>query len=189
MANFTVVLDACVLYPANLRDLLIQLALSNLFRAKWSDEIHEEWIRNLLKNRQDLSLEQLQRTRNLMDRAVPDCLVSGYDYLVPTINLPDPNDRHVVAAAIHGRADAIVSFNKQDFPSKKLSRHGLEIIHPDDFIGFQFDLNPSAVVIAAHTTRNRLRKPQITVEQYLQMLRQISLTKTASALVTYSAVL
>ena len=100
MANFSAVYDACVLYPAPIRDLLLQLALSDLFRAHWTNDIHDEWTRNVLKNRPDLTAEQLQRTRELMDANVRDCLVTGYESLIPSLELPDENDRHVLAAAI-----------------------------------------------------------------------------------------
>lgn len=77
MASFTAVYDACTLYPAPLRDLLMHLALTDLFRAKWTDQIHDEWIRSVLRDRPDLALEQLERTRSLMNAHVRDCLVSG----------------------------------------------------------------------------------------------------------------
>ena len=70
--RFVVLLDACVLYPAPLRDLLLRLATTGLFAAKWTDEIHDEWTRNLLSNRPELE-EQITRTRALIDNAVPDC--------------------------------------------------------------------------------------------------------------------
>lgn len=88
MGTFTVLFDACVLYPAPLRDFLMHLAITDLFRAKWTDEIHDEWIRNLLKNRPDLTQERLQRTRDLMNSNVRDCLVSGYEDLIPSLTLP-----------------------------------------------------------------------------------------------------
>jgi hypothetical protein len=77
VSAFIVVYDACVLYPAPLRDLLMRVATKGLVQAKWTDEIHEEWIRNLLEDRPDLTEEQLRRTQSLMNRAVPDCLVTG----------------------------------------------------------------------------------------------------------------
>ena len=103
-SHFTVVYDACVLYPAPLRDLLMHLALSDLYRARWSDLIHDEWTRNVLANRNDLNSDQLNRTRQLMNANVRDSLVTGFEYLIPSIKLPDPDDRHVVAAAIHSGA-------------------------------------------------------------------------------------
>jgi hypothetical protein len=90
---FTAVYDACVLYPAPLRDFLMWLALSGRFRARWSLEIHNEWKRNLLKNRPDLTTEQLDRTSELMDQAIPGACVTGYENLVEGLILPDMNDR------------------------------------------------------------------------------------------------
>ncbi len=138
MGRYTAIYDACVLYPAPLRDFLLQLALTDLFRAKWTDEIHEEWISSLLATRSDLTRERLERTRALMNSNVRDCLVDGYQQLTASIEgMPDPGDRHVMAAAIHCRADAIVTFNLKDFPSELLRRHNIEAIHPDDFIRAQ----------------------------------------------------
>ena len=103
-SHFTVVYDACALYPAPLRDFLMRLALTDLFRARWSDMIHDEWIRNVLAQRPDLKPEDLERTRSLMNAHVRDCLVAGFEHLIPSVKLPDADDRHVVAAAIHGGA-------------------------------------------------------------------------------------
>jgi hypothetical protein len=189
VARYTVVYDACVLYPAPLRDLLMQLATANLFRARWTDEIHEEWISNLLKARSDISPEALARTRSLMNRAVPDCLVSGYEYLIPSIVLPDPNDRHVVAAAVHARADAIVTFNLSDFPNGTLSQYNLEAIHPDDFITYQLDLDQAAVLVAVQQCHHRLKNPPKTAAEYLNTLEAQSLPKTVTALRPYESIL
>jgi predicted nucleic acid-binding protein len=113
MARFSVILDACVLYPAVVRDAAMRLALTDLFKARWSDDIHDEWITALLRETkkdgsQRYKKDILYRTRDLMDKGVRDAKVSGYEYLIPLIALPDPDDRHVVAAAIHAKADAIV---------------------------------------------------------------------------------
>ncbi len=121
-SNFTALYDACVLYPAPLRDLLMQLALTDLFRARWTEQIHDEWIRNLLKKRPDLTLQQLTRTKELMNSHVRDCLVTNYEYLIPSLELPDPDDRHVLAAAIQGNADVIVTTNLSDFPSSVIRK-------------------------------------------------------------------
>ena len=114
-----------MLYPAPLRDLLVELANCSLFRAKWTDQIHEEWIGNLLKNRPDLNRDTLTRTRELMDTAVLDCMVEGHMDLVESLVLPDPDDRHVLAAAIHSGADAIITFNMRDFPDEVMSQYNL----------------------------------------------------------------
>jgi predicted nucleic acid-binding protein len=134
MATFTALYDACVLYPAPVRDLLMRLAMSDLFRARWTDQIHDEWIRHVLANRHDLKREQLERTRTLMNAHVRDCLVIGYEPLIDGPTLPDPEDRHVLAAAVRTGASVIVTFNLDDFPGEVLKPLGVEAQHPDEFI-------------------------------------------------------
>jgi len=119
-----------VLYPAPLRDLLMHLALTDLIRAKWTEAIHEEWIRSVLANRPDLTREKLERTRQLMNAHVRDCLVADYEDLIPLLTLPDADDRHVLAAAIRSNADVIVTFNLGDFPPEALTKWGIEAQHP-----------------------------------------------------------
>jgi hypothetical protein len=118
------VLDAGVLYPAPLRDILIETARSGLYRARWTDLIHDEWTRNLLLRRPELAT-RLNRTRRLMDQAVDGCLVTGFEARIDGISLPDPGDRHVLAAAAHCGADTIVTLNLRDFPGAVLSRYGV----------------------------------------------------------------
>src|ERR1035437_9280364 len=129
---FTVVFDACVLYPASLRDVLLELSTEGIFRARWTDKIHEEWISNLLKNSDGkITPEILARTRELMNQAVPDCLVTGYEQIIESLDLPDKDDRHVLAAAIVAKAGAIVTMNLKDFPDANLDEFGIEAQHPD----------------------------------------------------------
>ena len=120
-SKFTVIYDACVLYPNYLRDILIQLAIADLFRAKWTNLIHDEWIRNLIENRPDLPKEKLNQVKDLMNSQVRDSLVTDFEQLIPSLALPDPNDRHILAAAIVAEADVIVTFNLKDFPD--LNKH------------------------------------------------------------------
>lgn len=187
-SRYTVIYDACVLYPAPLRDLLIELASASLFRAKWSDEIHDEWIGALLKARPELE-DALVRTRMLMNEAVLDCLVEGHHDLIPGLILPDPDDRHVLAAAIHAGADAIITFNLKDFPKDVAAQYNIEILHPDDFIEFQYDFENAAVIIAAQRCRARLKNPPLSVEEYLLVLANQKLPKTVAALLPYASVL
>jgi predicted nucleic acid-binding protein len=189
LARYSVIFDACVLYPAPLRDFLVQLATTNLFRAKWTDEIHHEWIENLLMQRPDLKREPLQRTTALMNEHVVDSLITGYEHLVPTITLPDQHDRHVVAAAIHAKCDAIVTVNLRDFPERALKPLNLEAIHPDDFITYQHDLDNAALLLTAQKRRNRLTKPARTAEEYLDILYRQGLPKTVAILRRYVTVL
>lgn len=180
-SHFTVVYDACVLYPAPLRDLLLRLALTDLFRARWSDMIHDEWTRNLLAARPDLE-PRLARTRELMNAHVRDCLVTGFEYLIPSIELPDPDDRHVAATAIHSGASLIVTFNLKDFPADALTRYNLSAQHPDDFILDLLDLHPARVCEAIANHRRSLRNPPKTADEYLDTLRKQGLTRTAGLL-------
>ena len=188
-SRYTVVYDACVLYPAPLRDLLMELAAASLFRAKWSEQIHDEWIRSLLRDRKNLTADQLARTRALMNEAVLDCLVDKYDDLIPGLSLPDPDDRHVLAAAIRSGADAIITFNVKDFPEQELGKYEIEVLHPDDFIQFQYDFNNAAVIIAAQRCRARLSRPGKTAAEYLDILAHQRLSKTVAILTPYSAII
>jgi PIN domain len=117
LASFTVVYDACLLYPASIRDLVVELGRTGLLRAKWTERIHSEWIGAILRQRPELVRSRLERAAELMNAAVDDCLVSGFESLEAGLTgLPDPNDRHVLAAAIHCGAQEIVTFNIRDFP-------------------------------------------------------------------------
>ncbi|MGO4699909.1 PIN domain-containing protein [Dyella sp. 2RAB6] len=179
---FPVVYDACVLYPAPLRDLLMRLALTGLFRAHWTDRIHHEWMRSVLARRPDLKPEALERTRTLMNAAVPDCLVTGYEPLEQGLALKDPDDRHVLAAAIKCHAGVIVTFNLKDFPQDALKPYHIEAQHPDEFIHHLFDLQRTSVCAAVKAQREALKQPPRTVEEVLATLLQQGLPTTVAAL-------
>jgi len=185
VAAFTVFYDANVLYPAELRNFLMHITLTGVFRAKWSADVHEEWIRNLLKNRPDLTREKLERTRQLMDKAAPDALVTGYEHLIPGLTLPDENDRHVLAAAIRSGASLIVTCNLSDFPPHALSPFDIEAQHPDEFILHLLDLTPGLVIEAAQNHRTSLKNPSKTVDEYLDSLESQGLTQSVSVLREY----
>jgi predicted nucleic acid-binding protein len=188
MSKFTVIYDACVLYPAPLRDTLMRLALTDLFKAHWTDDIHREWIRAVL--RQGKHTEQrLERTRDLMDRHVRDAKVTGYESLVESLELPDPDDRHVLAASIRTNADAIVTFNQRDFPESALSPYGIETLHPDDFIFYQIDMAPSVCCYEIRQQRLDLKNPAITVDEFLAVLQKQQLPQTVSKLREFEALL
>jgi predicted nucleic acid-binding protein len=182
MANFIVVYDANVLYSASLRDFLVELALSNLFEARWTEEIHSEWMRNVLQNRSDVTLERLTRTKNLMNSHVKDSLVTGYEEIIPELELPDPGDRHVLAAAIRASAKFIITFNLRDFPTQALARYNIQAEHPDTFILDLLELNWEAVCEAAERQRSRLRNPPKTPDEYLETLINQGLPQSAARL-------
>ncbi|KTC65056.1 Uncharacterised protein (plasmid) [Legionella adelaidensis] len=146
MTKFTALYDACVLYPPSMRDLLIQLAVDGLHRAKWSEKIHSEWIRNALINNPHLNIETLTKTKELINNAVLDCLVEDFHELEASLNLPDENDKHVLAAAIVSHSDVIVTYNLKDFPRGSLEKYGIEAQHPDIFLLHLLELNQHIVI-------------------------------------------
>lgn len=162
---------------------------AGMFRAKWTEQIHDEWIRNVLKNRDDLKREQLERTKNFMNQAVSDSLVENYQDLCTSLTLPDPGDVHVLAAAIQAKCDAIVTFNVKDFPKNYLSQFNIEILHPDDFLFHQFGLNTPGVVISAQRCRARLKNPPKSARDYLDTLEKQGLPKTIAELRDYRSVI
>lgn len=186
---FTAVYDACVLYPAPLRDLLVWLGMSGRFRARWTQQIHEEWKRNLLINRPDLTRAQLDATSAAMDRAVADSMVSNHESLIEGLVLPDPDDRHVLAAAIRCNASVIVTFNLRDFPAEALDPFCIEAQHPDEFIDNLMDLDMGVVLKAAQNQRRTLKRPPVNADDLLQTFVKVGLTRTAKALSAFKSVL
>ena len=167
----TAVLDACVLYPPTLRDLLMRLAGGILYAPRFTDAIHDEWMRNVLQDRPDLMPAQLQRTRQFMNEVDADALVTGYESLVPSLSLPDQNDRHVLAAAVHCKASVIVTFNLRDFPASVLSPLAITAQTPDLFVCALYDANPNAVVERLRRQRTALRNPAKSPERFVDSLR------------------
>lgn len=165
----------------------MRLAAEDLIRPRWTNAIHDEWIRSVLQNRPDLTNAQLLRTRELMDAHVPSALVTGYQRRIKKLRLPDPDDRHVLAAAIHASATAIVTFNISDFPTKVLQPHGIISAHPDPFCEELLTEYSLEFCKAVRTQREHLRKPRVAVEQFLDILLQQGLRKTVQLLRTYSA--
>lgn len=182
MSRFTALYDACVLYPAPIRDLLVRLGGTGLFRVRWTNEIHEEWIRNVLENRFDLSRARLERTRDLMNEHILDSLVTNYEDLIPSLQLPDAGDRHVLAAAIRGGANVIVTFNLKDFPASVLSRYNIEAQHPDVFVERLIDLNTDLVCATIRQQRLDLKKPPKPVEDVLNTFEEQGLKQSVARL-------
>ena len=182
MEKVTAVLDACVLFSPSLRDLLMQLAVIDVFRAKWSDIIHEEWIGNVLKNRSDLSRAKLERTRALMNSEARNSLVHGFESLIPKLSLPDSGDRHVLAAGIVSGATVIVTFNLKHFPNDALKEFGIRAMHPDDFVLSLMDRDIGGVLKAAGRHRDSLKFPPKSATEYLATLEKQNLHKTVQRL-------
>ncbi len=139
-------------------------------------------MRNVQNDYPDISREKVERIRDLMNAHVLDCVVTGYESLIPSLVLPDPHDRHVLAAAIHCRADVILTFNLKDFPAETLRAHSIEAQHPDDFLTAQFHRAPDTVCAAARQQRQSLKNPPLSVETYLASLERQGLTQLVSIL-------
>lgn len=175
------VYDACVLYPFHLRNVLIQCAFDGLVEARWTDEIHDEWIRNLAANAPTLPIERLIATRDRMKAVLPDADVTDYRHLIPELRLPDPDDRHVLAAAIAGKAAYIVTWNLKDFPARDLASHGVASQSPDAFLTGLHAAFPDALISSVKRARHNLRKTMPSVHAFIDGLQQSGL-KTFPAL-------
>jgi hypothetical protein len=155
VASFTVIYDACLLYPPSIRDLVVELARTGLFRAKWTARINAEWINAVMRDRPELDRTRLERAAALMNSAIPDSLVSGFEQLESGLaELPDPDDRHVLAAAIH----------------------------PDAFVEHVFDLNLEAASEAVRRIRRRLINPPVSAQEMIAGYESNGLAVSASIL-------
>ena len=180
-ARYTAILDANVLYPQLVRDTLLSLAVERLYHARWSATIHDEWTRNLAKDRPELAAK-LPLVVERMNASVPDCLVTNYERLADSIELPDPDDRHVVAAAIVGHADAIVTFNTKDFPASVLQPYGIEVQHPDEFLMNQLQLQEIPALRAIKKMRARWTNPARPAQELITAFEKRGLPMTADLL-------
>jgi len=178
---FVVVYDACVLYPASVRDLLIRLAGTGLFRARWTDRILDECFESIVAARPDLR-GKLDRTRQLMEKAIPDARVTGFEAIAAGLTLPDDNDRHVLAAAIRCCAQVIVTTNLRDFPAAALARYDVEAQHPDAFVLHLLSLGPGAVLDAIRAQARALRNPLCSVADLLNTLETRGLVQSVCEL-------
>lgn len=162
MARYAVVLDACVLVPVALADTLLRIAERELYRPLWSEQILTEAFSAIAEVHPSIPPEQLRQRFVAMNGAFEDATVSGWENLVSTVTLPDPDDRHVVAAALRGRADAIVTANVRDYPPDVLDPLGIEVIHPDTFLLDQLDLAPHVVLDVLREQADHTRRPALT---------------------------
>jgi PIN domain len=180
--TYAALLDANVIYPAPQRDLFLQLALTDIFKARWTVDIHREWMEALLRNEPHRDRAALERTRDLMDSHTRDCLVTGYEVLIPVLDLPDPNDRHVLAAAIVGHCDVIVTQNLKHFPDEALAPYKIDVQHPDEFLCNQLSLAQGLFCGVVKKVRQRLKNPPYTTLDYLDILTRTGLVATATEL-------
>ena len=181
-AQFTAFLDTNVLYDAPLRDLLLEMAVADLFQARWSIQVLEELRRVFAKERPDIGPAAVDRLIELMNAHVRDSLVDCPPALTKAITLPDKEDRHVVAAALQSRAHAIVTWNLRDFPADVLASYRLEAIDPDAFLLAQWDLDQGRFMSCVATVRRRLHRPAVDANRYIDILIRHGLVGTGARL-------
>jgi predicted nucleic acid-binding protein len=179
--RYTAVLDACVLFSRLQRDVLLSLAHADLYTARWSQTIEAEWTSAILKHYPQASLK-IPHLIKQMREAIPDCLIVEYELLIAELELPDENDRHVLAAAIRGNADAIVSLNVRDFPVKVLSQFDIEIQTPDQFVLNQILLHPPRALSAIKKMRERWGRPSMSALDMVELFERRHLSQTAAHL-------
>lgn len=179
LSSFIAVLDANVLFPAPIRDLLLNLACEGLYQPKWSDAIQEEWVRNLLVKRPDLLQSQLSKTVDAMNATFPDANIKGYEKFINGLKLPDPNDRHILAAALKSKSGVIVTFNVKDFPQDYLKNFEIEIQHPDIFVSNLINLDELRANLALTSQVKRLVNPPKTKQEIITTLEKCGLNRSA----------
>jgi len=188
MSRIVALYDANVIFPPSLRDLLVNLVEVHCVQGKWTAEIHEEWIRNTLRQYPErYTRAKLEHTRDLMDRHGGDCLVTGYEHLIPKLTGINAGDRHVVAAAMVGHAEIIVTRNLRHFPNDVLAQFGLQSQHPDEFVAELFDLDERPVIEAVRRQRANLKNPPRTVDELLGTFLRNELLETVGRLRSHAA--
>lgn len=176
---FVVVLDANVLFPFRIRDVLLSFAHDGLFRARFTDEIIDEWTRNLILLKPQLE-ESIRRQEAVIRQQFDECFVTGHLPLVPNLELPDPGDRHVLAAAIRCSAQVIVTENHKDFPPTTLDAYGIETLSADDMLANTYDLFRTGCLRSLRRLRQRYDNPPFTQSEFLLDLTRCGLPKLAA---------
>lgn len=177
--GFVVILDANVLYPFRMRDALLRFYHAGLFRARWSEDILNEWTRNLLANKPDLK-HSIESQLRVIRKTFPESIVTGYEPLVAGLSLPDPEDRHVLAAAIQCGAQHIITENLKDFPEHILEPLGIEAIGADEFLFRTFELYPTEATETLRAMREAYKKPPYSPSDFVLELTAKGLPKLAS---------
>ncbi len=168
MATFKALLDANVLYPQYLNDALLRLAYAGVYQVQWSEKILEEMARNVKSKRPEALPTSIDRRVKMMKEAFPEAMITGYEALIPQMT-NDEKDRHVLAAAIVGRADVIVTSNVKDFPPFSCTPYGIDVQPPDKFLCYQWHLRePEYLTAILEEWASTLSAPPLTLEQLLE---------------------
>lgn len=188
MTGFSAVIDTDCLYPLYLRDILLDLALMDFYRPLWSKSIMEELARTRIVNL-GITLEVSRQLNNDLDSVFPEASVSAFEHLIGTTGCKDSNDEHVMAAAIVGKASAIVTKNVKDFPDNSFTKFGIEIIHPDEFLLDQIDLNPMVVNVAMAKLIESYSRPEIDAAGLAEATKKAGCPKFGKYLLNNSQVI
>jgi predicted nucleic acid-binding protein len=180
--NPIVICDANVFYSIVTTDLVLSLGVAELFRPRWTRQIHAEWMRALLANRPDLDPAKIELRRKQMDEAIDDCLIERYEELISQLHLPDIDDRHVLAAAIHAKAQVILTYNHRHFPRRVLAPYGIIAQHPDDFLTTLTERYCEEVCDTLEEMRVRKTRPSLSQAEMLQKFANQKLPKFVAAL-------
>ncbi|MEU2198935.1 PIN domain-containing protein [Isoptericola sp. NPDC019482] len=172
MAQFAALLDANALVPFALTDTLLRLAERDLYRPVWSEKILDEARRAILRVHPEISPSRVDARLRAMNEVFDDACVTGWEPLLEGLELPDRDDRHVLAAAIRGRAEVVVTANLSDFPDQMLNPLGLHAVSPDDFLLDQLDLDPSSTLEALAAQAGAMRRPPASIEDVLSSLER-----------------
>ena len=176
---FVIVLDANVMYPFRTRDVLFTFAQQGLFRARFTEQIVGEWTRSLIRNKPHLEESVMEQAAVVRD-VFQECFVTGYEPLIDGLELPDPDDRHVLASAIKCSAQIIVTENLKDFPNEVLEAHDIEVLGADDVLANTYDLFPIEGAQALRTVRQRYDNPPFNPSEFLLDLTKSGMPKLAA---------
>lgn len=182
VGRYSAFLDANVLHPAFLRGAMLWFASERLLRPVWSKTVLEEWRRSLLRRHSDLEEAKIDQLEAQTLEHFPDAMVEGYEPFIKAIELPDPNDRHILAAAIVGKCQGIVTANTKHFPEEVVAPHQMEIIHPDDFIVNIIDIDETKALTACRNHRAAMSRTTPTQDQYLERFRACGLVQAHARL-------
>ncbi|MEP7351403.1 MAG: PIN domain-containing protein [Sphingorhabdus sp.] len=175
-------MDANVLHPAFLRGAMLWFASERLFRPVWSADILVEWRRSLKRRHSDISEEKLDQLQAMMCDQFPDAIVEGYQLIASVLDLPDPDDRHVLAAAIVGKCQGIITANLKHFPADKVAPYQMEVIHPDDFIVNIIDIDRTKALTACRHHRAAMTVSKPSQEEYLERFKIAGLVQAHARL-------
>lgn len=181
-----VILDANLLYPFHLRNLLVQFGVDTIIVPRWTTRIQEEWIGNLVAAGR-APRDRLLRTAELMNAALPDAEVQGWEARLEGLTLPDPDDCHVLAAALASGAGTILTMNLRDFPRSALAPLGITATHPDDFLSGLHEADPELVRASTQAAHENLSRSSPSFADYLDALRRQGLTQLTTRLGGYIA--